>query len=211
MIQKRREAEKVGLIAPGDIGYFDEDEASSTCATVAKDMIISGGVNIYPAEIEAELMKMPGIADCGVFGIPDEEYGEAVCRRGPAVARGSISQKPRCAPSCAATWPAKEGAQAGRLPCGASREDSGQDLQTQAAPEPFWAGLDSAHSRATVPKSRLELRPLPMIVAAYLVAPLVAISGLWLVWQGPWRRPASPGCKVVRAGRCSSSAGRRSA
>src|SRR5260370_30963489 len=42
-------------------------------------MIISGGANIYPAEIEAELMKMPGVADCGVFGIPDEEYGEAVC------------------------------------------------------------------------------------------------------------------------------------
>ena len=42
-------------------------------------MIISGGVNIYPAEIEAELHKMPGVADCGVFGIPDEEFGEAVC------------------------------------------------------------------------------------------------------------------------------------
>jgi long-chain acyl-CoA synthetase len=42
-------------------------------------MIISGGVNIYPAEIEAELHKMPEIADCAVFGIPDEEFGEAVC------------------------------------------------------------------------------------------------------------------------------------
>ena len=42
-------------------------------------MIISGGVNIYPAEIEAELHRMPGVADCAVFGIPNEEYGEAVC------------------------------------------------------------------------------------------------------------------------------------
>jgi long-chain acyl-CoA synthetase len=42
-------------------------------------MIISGGVNIYPAEIEAELHKMPQVADCAVFGIPDEDYGEAVC------------------------------------------------------------------------------------------------------------------------------------
>ena len=41
-------------------------------------MIISGGVNIYPAEIEAELHRAPGVADCAVFGVPDDEYGEAV-------------------------------------------------------------------------------------------------------------------------------------
>jgi long-chain acyl-CoA synthetase len=76
--QKRREAERAGLITPGDIGYFDEDGFLYLCDR-AKDMIISGGVNIYPAEIEAELHKMPGVADCAVFGIPDEEYGEAVC------------------------------------------------------------------------------------------------------------------------------------
>src|ERR1700691_927901 len=76
--QKRRDAEKAGLIAPGDIGYFDEDGFLYLCDR-AKDMIISGGVNIYPAEIEAELHKMPGVADCGVFGIPDEEFGEAIC------------------------------------------------------------------------------------------------------------------------------------
>src|SRR5690606_1097220 len=37
-----------------------------------------GGVNIYPAEIEAVLHRAPGVADCAVFGIPDDEYGEAV-------------------------------------------------------------------------------------------------------------------------------------
>jgi len=76
--EKRRASEKAGLIAPGDIGYFDEDGFLYLCDR-AKDMIISGGVNIYPAEIEAELHKAPGVADCAVFGIPDEEYGEAVC------------------------------------------------------------------------------------------------------------------------------------
>ncbi len=49
-------------------------------------MIISGGVNIYPAEIEAVLHRMPGVADCAVFGIPDEEYGEAVYAVGAAAA-----------------------------------------------------------------------------------------------------------------------------
>ena len=74
---KRVASEKAGLIAPGDIGYLDKDGFLYLCDR-AKDMIISGGVNIYPAEIEAVLHRMPGVADCAVFGIPDEEYGEAV-------------------------------------------------------------------------------------------------------------------------------------
>jgi long-chain acyl-CoA synthetase len=41
-------------------------------------MLISGGVNIYPAEIEAVLHAVPGVLDCAVFGIPDDEYGEAL-------------------------------------------------------------------------------------------------------------------------------------
>ena len=75
---KRRAMERLGLITPGDIGYFDRDGFLYLCDR-ANDMIISGGVNIYPAEIEAELHKMPHIADCAVFGIPDEDFGEAVC------------------------------------------------------------------------------------------------------------------------------------
>ena len=41
-------------------------------------MVISGGVNIYPAEIEAVLINCPGVKDCAVFGIPDGEFGEAL-------------------------------------------------------------------------------------------------------------------------------------
>jgi long-chain acyl-CoA synthetase len=74
---KRIATEKAGLIAPGDIGYFDKDGFLYLCDR-AKDMIISGGVNIYPAEIEAVLHRMSGIVDCAVFGVPDDEYGEAV-------------------------------------------------------------------------------------------------------------------------------------
>jgi long-chain acyl-CoA synthetase len=75
---KRASMERQGLLAPGDIGYFDNDGFLYLCDR-ANDMIISGGVNIYPAEIEAELHKMPQIADCAVFGIPDEDFGEAIC------------------------------------------------------------------------------------------------------------------------------------
>jgi acyl-CoA synthetase (AMP-forming)/AMP-acid ligase II len=61
----------------GDIAYFDEDGFYYICDR-KKDMIISGGVNIYPAEIEAALETHPDINDVAVFGIPDEEWGEAV-------------------------------------------------------------------------------------------------------------------------------------
>src|SRR3546814_3393184 len=43
-----------------------------------KDMIVSGGENVYPAEVENALMKHPAVADCAVVGVPDETWGEAV-------------------------------------------------------------------------------------------------------------------------------------
>jgi acyl-CoA synthetase (AMP-forming)/AMP-acid ligase II len=61
----------------GDIAYFDEDGFYYICDR-KKDMIISGGVNIYPAEIEAALENHDDIMEAAVFGIPDEEWGEAV-------------------------------------------------------------------------------------------------------------------------------------
>jgi long-chain acyl-CoA synthetase len=42
------------------------------------DMVISGGTNIYPAEIEMVLTQCPGVKDCAVFGIPDDEFGESL-------------------------------------------------------------------------------------------------------------------------------------
>jgi long-chain acyl-CoA synthetase len=75
---KRRAAERHGLISVGDIGYLDGEGFLYLCDR-RNDMVISGGVNIYPAEIEAALITMPEIADCAVFGIPDEEMGEALC------------------------------------------------------------------------------------------------------------------------------------
>ncbi len=74
---KRREIEKHGLITAGDVGYVNERGFLFLCDR-SKDMIISGGVNIYPAEIESVLHTMPGVQDCAVFGIPDDEYGESV-------------------------------------------------------------------------------------------------------------------------------------
>lgn len=76
--EKRRKAERDGLISVGDIGYVDKDGFLFLCDR-RNHMVISGGVNIYPAEIEAEILKIPGVADCAVFGIPDAEFGESLC------------------------------------------------------------------------------------------------------------------------------------
>ena len=73
----RRAMEIDGKKTMGDIGYVDEDGFLFIVDRSA-DMVISGGVNIYPAEIEAALQMMPGVADCAVFGVPDEEFGEAL-------------------------------------------------------------------------------------------------------------------------------------
>ena len=61
----------------GDMGYVDEDGYLYICDR-KKDMIISGGANIFPAEIESVIIEMPEVADCAVFGVPDAEYGEKV-------------------------------------------------------------------------------------------------------------------------------------
>jgi long-chain acyl-CoA synthetase len=61
----------------GDIGYLNDDGYLFLCDRKA-DMIISGGVNIYPAEIESVLLMHPRIADAAVFGIPHEDWGEEV-------------------------------------------------------------------------------------------------------------------------------------
>ncbi len=75
---KRREVALGDLVTVGDVGYQDADGYVFLCDR-KRDMIISGGVNIYPAEIESVLIQMPGVRDCAVFGIPDEEFGEQIC------------------------------------------------------------------------------------------------------------------------------------
>ncbi len=74
---KRAEIEREGMVTNGDVGYIDED-GYLFLNDRKRDMIISGGVNIYPAEIEAALQAMPGVQDCAVFGIPHDEFGESV-------------------------------------------------------------------------------------------------------------------------------------
>jgi len=66
-----------GWLRTGDAGYFDE-EGYLYIHDRVKDMIISGGENIYPAEVENAVYAHPKVADVAVIGVPDQKWGEAV-------------------------------------------------------------------------------------------------------------------------------------
>ena len=88
--EKTRASRARGMFTVGDIGYLDADGYLYLCDRKS-DMIISGGVNIYPAEIEAELSGHPAVDDVAVFGIPHEDWGEeikAVVQPAPAAEPG---------------------------------------------------------------------------------------------------------------------------
>jgi long-chain acyl-CoA synthetase len=74
---KTKASRRGGQFTVGDIGFLDSDGWLFLSDRKA-DMIISGGVNIYPAEIEAVLLTHPKVGDAAVFGIPNEEWGEEV-------------------------------------------------------------------------------------------------------------------------------------
>ena len=75
--EKTRASRARGMFTVGDIGYLDADGYLFLCDRKG-DMIISGGVNIYPAEIESELSCHPAVDDVAVFGIPHEDWGEEI-------------------------------------------------------------------------------------------------------------------------------------
>jgi malonyl-CoA/methylmalonyl-CoA synthetase len=66
-----------GWFRTGDLGFLEPDGYLTLCGR-SKDLIISGGLNIYPPEVERVLVEHPSVAACAVIGCPDREWGERV-------------------------------------------------------------------------------------------------------------------------------------
>ncbi len=128
-----------GFFRTGDIGRLDEDNFLYITGRI-KDMIIAGGVNIYPAEIEQVLVEHPAVLDAAVIGIPEETFGEQVMafceiRAGAAVTQGELADfvSGRLAPF---KRPRRIEFVA-ELP----RNDTGKVLKRELR-APFWAGRE---------------------------------------------------------------------
>jgi acyl-CoA synthetase (AMP-forming)/AMP-acid ligase II len=133
-----KDAVRDGFFHTGDAGYFDEDGFLYIHDRV-KDMIVSGGENVYPAEVENAIFGAPGVADVAVIGVPDEKWGEAV--------KAIVVKKPGEEPTADSiiAW-AKERIAAYKAPKSVDfidalpRNPSGKILRKDLR-EPYWKGM----------------------------------------------------------------------
>ena len=110
--EDRGQPHATAFFTVGDVGYLDEDGYLFLCDRKI-DMIISGGVNIYPAEIEGVFLTHPKVGDVAVFGIPHDDWGEEI-KAVIEPAAGVDGRRRRSRPSC------------GRSPTPSSRRTSGR-------------------------------------------------------------------------------------
>ena len=135
--EARGRMERGGLKTMGDIGFIDADGFLFIVDRQA-DMVISGGVNIYPVEIEHLLQAMPGVADCAVFGIPDAEFGESLAAAVQAVPGAALTS------DAVRAW-LHERLSGYKVPkvvtlhAELPREDTGKIFKRKLR-EPYWAG-----------------------------------------------------------------------
>ena len=86
-----------GFFITGDLGADRRRAAMSRIVGRAKDLIIAGGFNVYPTEVESAIDELPGVAECAVIGVPHPDLGEACGRGGGARAGRTGSTRPAIA------------------------------------------------------------------------------------------------------------------
>jgi acyl-CoA synthetase (AMP-forming)/AMP-acid ligase II len=121
----------------GDIGHRDVD--GYVCITDRRrDLIISGGLNVFPFEVERALLRHPAVADCAVFGVPDDDWGEAV--------HAAVELRPQAAVSaddlvawCRQAIGSRKAPKAVSFIATLPRSPAGKVLKRELR-EPYWAG-----------------------------------------------------------------------
>ena len=119
----------------GDMGYMDAEGYLFLTDRTA-NLIISGGVNIYPAEVDAVLLEHPAVGDVATIGVPDEEWGEvvlAVVQPAEGVRRGARSWRPSSWRSAGTGWPTSSAPASVDFVSGAPTGGYWEDLQEEAA------------------------------------------------------------------------------
>jgi long-chain acyl-CoA synthetase len=137
--EARARVERDGLVSVGDVGFVDADGWLHLCDR-ASDMVLSGGVNIYPAEIEAALATLPGVADSAVFGIPDDEYGEALMAAIETVPGATLDAE-AVRRHLAARLAGYKVPRRIEFHAALPREDTGKIFKRRLR-DPYWAGRD---------------------------------------------------------------------
>jgi long-chain acyl-CoA synthetase len=141
---KTEASRRDGFFTVGDVGYLDPDGYLFLCDRKI-DMIISGGVNIYPSEVEAELLTHPKVADAAVFGIPHEDWGEevkAVVEPAPGVEPGAALAAEILA-FCAAKMAKYKCPRSVDFVMSMPRDPNGK-LYKRKLRDPYWAGRERA-------------------------------------------------------------------
>ena len=135
-----RQAARGEWLSVGDVAWIDAEGFVYICDR-KRDMIISGGVNIYPAEIEDALHRHPGVLDVAVFGVPDDEWGERV--------HAAVQPRPGVTLAAADVIAfARERLAGYKVPRAVSfheafPRDSAGKLVKRVLREPYWAGRSS--------------------------------------------------------------------
>ncbi len=135
----RAQVDRDGFATPGDIGYLDEEGYLFLCDR-RTEMLISGGVNIYPREVECALLAHPEIVDAAVFGIPDSDMGEVAAahiQRTPSSTLDAQAVLSHLASRIAKYKLPRKIVFESELP----RQDNGK-IYKRSLREPYWAGHD---------------------------------------------------------------------
>jgi long-chain acyl-CoA synthetase len=128
-----------GFFRTGDVGRVDAD-GYLFITDRAKDMIVSGGVNIYPAEIEAAILGHPAVQDVAVIGIPDEDFGEQVkafCELKP----GRTADEAEILAHCAQTLASYKRPRSLDIVAELPRNTMGKLLKRELR-DPYWQGRE---------------------------------------------------------------------